>query len=513
MSATPTRFAPPRQAIALRRGSSLARGLVYDISPAMGAKEQAYRRDMTVTGSLVASVQGMARAQTGTARAFVIPDAPEQRSAAVTMWARVRRTGTVGDYTTIIGKNWQGNASPTFISYDLSINPGDAAGQNNIRASKGYSGSIRAVTATHGDTTQWFDAALVIDSTGLYLYLDGVLAASNVVDDPTSAIAYGASGNNDWMTNIGSSTAPLDYARILQWNRGLTASEIAELSNKTQPLSGFERSRTTRLDTSAGGGGDLTDPTWPGGTTLGFVTKTDTTIALMTSAAATDDIAVTGYEWSSDNGATYPFTSLSNSFTFTALTALTSYNFRVRAYDAAGNRSTALTLTTSTYRAGDTGQNIVDDTVAIPGVQEEGFLYNDVVLPGDAAKWFSYNITTPVVDTANLTLYPNGSFIWTGLSADSFYYQLEVDGANVGSPQLVTLDPADGSQDLTFTLFTNTNSFPAFTVANESPIGLTFTTFTNTQTFYPFSVYRAGDPLPSTGGDNKKLSMRMGMGL
>jgi len=248
MSATPPRFAPPRQAIALRRGSSLARGLVYDIDPALGIKEQAYRRDMTVTGSLVASEQGLARTQTSTARAFVIPDFVEQRSAAVTLWTRVRRTGTVGDYCTIIGKNWQGNTGPSFVSYDLTINPGDAAGQNNIRANKGYSGGIRAITATHGDTSQWFDAGLVIDSTGLYLYLDGVLAASNVVDDPTSAITYGGSGNNDWMTNIGSTTAPLDYARIRQWNRALTAAEMAELSNKTQPLSGFERSLTTRLD-------------------------------------------------------------------------------------------------------------------------------------------------------------------------------------------------------------------------------------------------------------------------
>lgn len=257
---------------------------------------------------------------------------------------------------------------------------------------------------------------------------------------------------------------------------------------------------------------DVTAPSF-GAATLGFVTKTDTTVALTTSAAATDAVGVTGYEWSSDNGATYPFTSLSNSFTFSALTALTSYNFRVRAYDAAGNRSTALTLTTSTYRAGDTGQNIVDDTVAIPGVQEQGILYNDVVLPGDATKWFSYNVTTPVVDTGSLTLYPNGSFIWTGLSADSFYYQLEVDDANVGSPTLVTLTPSgSGAQTLTFTLFTNTNSFPAASVTNGPADNATFTLFTNTQTFFPFTVYRTGD-LIATGGGEQQLSMRLGMGL
>lgn len=91
---------------------------------------------------------------------------------------------------------------------------------------------------------------------------------------------------------------------------------------------------------------------------------------------------------------------------------------------------------------GATGQAIVDDTAAIPGVQEEGILFNDVELPADADKWFTYDVVTPVVDTASLTLFPNGSFIWTGTSADSFTYQLKVDGVDVGTPQLVTLTPS-----------------------------------------------------------------------
>ena len=188
----------------------------------------------------------------------------------------------------------------------------------------------------------------------------------------------------------------------------------------------------------SGAPADVTAPTFAGGATLNAVTKTSTTVALTTSVAATDDTAVTGYEWSSDNGVTYPFTSLSNSFTFTALNALTAYNFRVRAYDAAGNRSAHLALTTSTYRAGDTGQNIFDNTGAVGG-NPEGFLRNKVTLPADAAKWFSYVITTPPATGTFTTLNPNGTFVFTGPNAETMQVQLEVDGANFETPFTVNL--------------------------------------------------------------------------
>jgi hypothetical protein len=126
-------------------------------------------------------------------------------------------------------------------------------------------------------------------------------------------------------------------------------------------------------------------------------------------------------------------------FNATGLTQLTGYYPYIVHTDASGNDSSVLSIgLRTTFRNGATGQSVVDDTAAIPGVQEQGFLYNDVTLPADADKWFSYTIATPAVDSASLTLYANGSFVWAG-GSDSFTYQLEVDGANVGSPALVTL--------------------------------------------------------------------------
>ena len=179
---------------------------------------------------------------------------------------------------------------------------------------------------------------------------------------------------------------------------------------------------------------DVTLPVLTGSITVGA--KTSSTIAV-TWPTATDNVAVTGYEVSSDNGATYTAVGLVTSHTFTSLTALTSYNLAVRAFDAAGNRSTALTTTTSTYRAGALGSTILLTTGPIDG-NPAGILYNDVVSPADDAKWFSFVITTPPA-TGTLDINADGTFTFVGPSAETMYYQLEVDGSNVGSPTLVTL--------------------------------------------------------------------------
>lgn len=182
-------------------------------------------------------------------------------------------------------------------------------------------------------------------------------------------------------------------------------------------------------------------PTMNGSITVG--TKTSGSISI-SYPAASDPVGVTGYEVSS-NGTTWLDNGTSLSYTFLGLVPLTSYTLSVRAYNAAGLRaSPALSVTTSTYREGATGQYIVDNTGPI-GDNPAGFLYDDVGLPGDANKWFSYRVTTPPADPDAITLNPDGSFIFTGLVADSFYYQLEVDGEDVGVPQPVTLTPDDST--------------------------------------------------------------------
>lgn len=214
---------------------------------------------------------------------------------------------------------------------------------------------------------------------------------------------------------------------------------------------------------------DLTDPVFAGGTTLDAGTKTNSSIALSTSAVATDNIAVTGYEWSSDNGATYPFTSLTNSFTFTALADLTSYNFRVRAYDAAGNRSAHLSLTTSTYRAGDTAANVIANTAATGG-NPAGVLYA-LALTKSAGDWMAYRtISGPTPGTGTLTENANGSFTFVGPDPALWTIQPEVNGVDDAGGQIV-VELYDQASDVTP---------PALTTATGTKTGATTATGTVT---------------------------------
>lgn len=186
------------------------------------------------------------------------------------------------------------------------------------------------------------------------------------------------------------------------------------------------------------GGSDTTDPTWPGGTTLGATAKTDTTVTLTASADATDNVGVTGYEWSSDDGASYPFTSLTKTFQFTALTPLTSYPFKSRAYDAAGRKSAPIALTTSTYRAGDTAANILANTGPI-GAGQPGFLYA-FASTVTSTDWLSYTIVSgPTPSGGTLDAQPDGRFTYTGPAPATMVIQPEVNGVNAAETITVTL--------------------------------------------------------------------------
>lgn len=184
--------------------------------------------------------------------------------------------------------------------------------------------------------------------------------------------------------------------------------------------------------TGAAPPGDTEAPTWVGPITVGA--KTSSTIAL-TLPTATDNVGVSRYEYRVDGGA-WVNNGASTAVALSGLAALTSYTIDARALDAAGNSSTVLSVTASTYRAGDTGANILANTGPV-GSSLAGILYDDVEA-GDESKWFSFAIVTPPA-SGTLTINPDGSFTFVGASSTSFTYQLEVDGVAVGAPQTVVL--------------------------------------------------------------------------
>ncbi|MCK2221459.1 glycosyl hydrolase family 18 protein [Actinomadura sp. ATCC 31491] len=99
-----------------------------------------------------------------------------------------------------------------------------------------------------------------------------------------------------------------------------------------------------------GGTPDTQAPTVPANVTVGAATSSTLTV---TWTASTDDTGVARYEVSRDNGA--PATVTGTTYTATGLTANTSYGFRVRACDAAGNCSAYSPGVTGTTTAGGGG--------------------------------------------------------------------------------------------------------------------------------------------------------------
>ncbi|MER6942386.1 carbohydrate binding domain-containing protein [Nonomuraea sp. NPDC000554] len=83
-----------------------------------------------------------------------------------------------------------------------------------------------------------------------------------------------------------------------------------------------------------GGTPDTQAPTVPGNLTVGGPTNTSLTLSW---SASTDNVGVDHYEISRDNGA--PVTATSTGYTATGLSPDTTYGFRVKACDAAGNCS------------------------------------------------------------------------------------------------------------------------------------------------------------------------------
>ena len=119
---------------------------------------------------------------------------------------------------------------------------------------------------------------------------------------------------------------------------GLTASTSYNLTVKAFDGNSNTSAASTALTTSTNALTDTIKPTTP--TSLGTDTVSKTTIDISWTAS-TDNVAVTGYEVEVDNGGGYVLdgTTASTSYSINGLTTGTSYWIRVRAYDAAGNKS------------------------------------------------------------------------------------------------------------------------------------------------------------------------------
>ena len=299
--------------------------------------------------------------------------------AAPTISSFTPSSGPVGTVITITGTNLSGATTPGWIgsAHDAAVAnvnsttvtmtvPSDApiaADQLTVFTGGGSapSGSNFTVTAAAAPTIASFTPAS--GPVGTVITVTG----TNLSD---STAAWVGSAHDAGVTNVSSTsmkmTVPADAP--------VAADQLA-----INTPGGWAFSGTNFTVTS---GGDTTPPTEPGTPSLTVVSSSQ---ILLSWAASTDNVGVTGYLIQSCQGASCSnFAQIASvggtvtTYNNTGLTASTSYSYRVQATDAAGNLSNFSGIATTTTSAGGDTQPPSSPTnlTATPGPMDTALAWS-----------------------------------------------------------------------------------------------------------------------------------------
>ena len=261
----------------------------------------------------------------------------------------------------------------------------DAGPQNfNVTVTNSSGARTKRFSNTARALNTWYHVAGVYDASGrtLTIYINGVLENGTLQGTvPTANLNAAVNANIGRRTGGYYFNGIIDEIRI--YNRALSATEVQ--SDMNTPLGS---GTTPPVDTQA--------PTAPVSLTA---TAASSSAINLNWSASTDNVGVTGYlvERCQGSGCT-SFTQVAmpttTSFSNTGLTASTSYSYRVRAIDAAGNLS-SYSATASATTASSTGGSDVQPPTA-PS--------NLAAAPSGSAIQLNWNASTDNVGVSGYTL-------------------------------------------------------------------------------------------------------------
>lgn len=255
--------------------------------------------------------------------------------------------------------------------------PQIVAGQNAAGTAAAGAGSLAVTTvgakvisiAGLSEGTVYYPHAVHVDAAGnISNVLSGASVTTAVPDttDPTFTgvltvgavtattipVSWPAATDNVAVTSYETSVnggAWIDRGNVLAHTFvGLTANTPYTLRARAKDAAG-NVSLPLQVTQSTLAASDTTVPTMSGAVTPSAITQTTYTIS---GWGATDNVAVTGFELSLDGGATYADIGNVTTRNVTGRTAGATDSVRVRAYDAAGNRSAALSASVTLASAG-----------------------------------------------------------------------------------------------------------------------------------------------------------------
>lgn len=145
---------------------------------------------------------------------------------------------------------------------------------------------------------------------------------------------------------------------------GLTSATTYHAHYVHRDAAGNDSAVASSASFTTASGGDTTAPVLAGAITVagGSVTTTGWQADW---PAATDNVAVTGYDISTDGGVTWPINWPVNNYTYVGYAAGTTYALRVRARDAAGNLSAVIAGSVTTLLPTITTDALEDETGAV----------------------------------------------------------------------------------------------------------------------------------------------------